>query len=205
MSAEQSPEAEAENIQAQKASSYNLIREFIIVIIAALIALAADDYQEQSERAERDQQVLIMIKNELEANLNKIKASGTYHDDMLLKVSESERLMAEENRFVMPEGWQDTQQIEAISAAYELALINGTLARLSPQTGLTIASLYDDLERFDQRRQQLNLATIQSSFRDGVRFFILKRVAMQIELEYKKTMIPLFEKTLAAVNSEIAQ
>ena len=66
--------------ESRKRESISIFREFIIVIIGALIALAADDYQEASERADRDHQVMVMIQNELQANLDLIQQTNNYHE-----------------------------------------------------------------------------------------------------------------------------
>ena len=187
----------------ESTSRFGFLREFIIVIVGALIALAADDYQEASERAERDRQVLVMLKKELDANVQAIRMSDGYHQEMVPKIVNSLRLIEEENRFVMPEGFDNDREIEAVDAAFELAKISGTLSRLSPDTGIILSRTYDELSRFDDRRSQIDLATIQSSFKDGVRYFIMKRVALEIEIEYQKTMLPLYEQAQAAIESEL--
>lgn len=186
-----------------KHSRFGLLREFIIVVIGALIALAADDYQEASERAERDRQVLVMLKNEIESNIQAVENSDGYHQRMLPKITESLRLMETESRFVMPEGFDNDREIEAVEAAFELAKISGTLSRVSPDTGLILSRAYDELGRFDEKRSQTDLATIQSSFKDGVRYFIMKRVALEIEVEYQRVMIPLYKQALKAINTEL--
>ncbi len=177
--------------------SLALVREVFIVILGALVALAADDWQEANERAERDQQVLSMLKSELQTNLQHITDSGDYHQKMLKKIDQSIATLREENRFELPDGWQDEAEITTINSAFQVALLSGTLSRIDPQLALKLSSLYDELAAFDERRQQIDLSTIQTSFNDGNRYLTLKRVALGVEVSYIKVMTPRY---LAAID-----
>ena len=182
-----------------------ILREFVIVIIGALIALAADDYQEASERAERDRQVLVMIQTELQANLDFIIEAGDYHSSIQPKWLESADLFAKEGNFTLPEGWQDTRQIESYNAAYQLAVINGTLSRITPESGIKLTRVYDEIANFDEERSQIALATIQSSFRDGTRYYTLRNVGLQLEIRYIDTMTPLLEEAITVVEQQLLE
>ena len=191
--------------QATSSGRLSLLREFVIVIIGALIALAADDYQEASERAERDQQVLVMIKTELQANLDFISEAGDYHSRIQPKWLESADLFAKEGNFTIPDGWQDTRQIESYNAAYQLAVINGTLSRITPESGIKLTRVYDEIANFDEERSQIALATIQSSFRDGTRYYTLRNVGLQLEIRYIETMTPLLEEAINVVEQQLLE
>lgn len=186
-----------------KKPKYNLklIREVFIVIIGALVALAADDWQEERERDERDQQVLSMVLSEIKTNLDNIKSSGSYHEDMLKKLNESIDILSNEDRFVTPEGWQDTSEIPTLTAAFQLALLSGTLSRIDADLALIISTLYDEIESFDIQRTQIGLSTLQTGFRDGTRYFRLKRVGFFAEIEYKKKLQPLLEQAVSQMRS----
>ncbi len=186
-------------------SHLTIVREFIIVIIGALIALAADDYQEASERAERDRQVLVMIQTELRANLNFITEAGDYHTRIQPKWLAAAESFATDGKFSLPDGWEDTRQIESFNAAYELAVINGTLSRITPESGIILTRVYDELANFDEERSQIALATIQSSFRDGTRYYTLRNVGLDLEIRYINTMKPLFEEAIAVVETQIQE
>ena len=191
--------------QAAPSGRLTLFREFVIVIIGALIALAADDYQEASERAERDQQVLVMIQTELKANLEFIAEAGDYHSGIQPKWLESADLFAKDGNFTIPEGWEDTRQIESYNAAYQLAVINGTLSRIAPESGIKLTRVYDEMANFDEERSQIALATIQSSFRDGTRYYTLRNVGLQLEIRYIETMTPLLEEAITVVEQQLLE
>jgi len=181
----------------------NLIREIFIVIIGVLVALAADDWQENKERDQRDAQVMNMVLAELKNNLQHIKAVGDYHQTMYAGINKSIDKLTEENVFELPEGWQDTQEITTINAAFQLALLSGTLSRIDAELAVSLSRLYDDLNGFDERRSQLALSTLQTSFRDGTRFLTLRRVALGDELAYIETMQPQFEQAIKDIQRDL--
>ena len=185
-----------QNTEEKSRSGLTLIREVFIVILGVLVALAADDWQENSERNERDQQVLLMLKSELKTNLDHIRNSGNYHPLMLEEIEESIKILKEENRFILPENWRDKAEVPTINSAFQVALVSGTLSRIEPELALTLSSLYDQLTTFDDTRNQIDLSTIQTSFDDGVRYLTLKREALRIEVNYIKKMAPMYQKAI---------
>ena len=151
-----------------------LLLEFAMIILGALLALALDDWRDQPERDERDRAVLVQLAAELVANEQRLERESQYHRDMVMPLQASHDRMLNEGEFRMPEGWQGFRPIILTRTAFDVAVMNGVLARVPPDTALALARVYEVSERSEERRNNVSLATIQTSFRDGVRYIRLQ-------------------------------
>ncbi len=168
-----------------------LLLEFAMIILGALLALALDDWRDQQERDERDQAVLVQLTAELVANEQRLAQESQYHRDMAAPLQESYDRMADEGEFRMPEGWTGYQPIILTRTAFDVAVMNGVLARVPPETALALGRVYEVAERSEVRRNNVGLATIQTSFRDGVRYIRPQQQAIIAETETADTLLPL--------------
>ena len=113
--------------------------------------------------------------------------------------------MQVEGEFGLPEGWQGPQPILLTRTAFDLSVMTGVLARVSPEAALSWARVYEMVERGQQQRQNVSLATLQSSFRDGTRYLRLREQAIFVELENVEKLLPLLETAIQQVDEAIAE
>ncbi len=181
-----------------------LLLEFAMIIIGALLALALDDWRDNQERDERDRAALVQLAAELETNQSLLATQSEYHRDMRGPIAEARERMQADGVFGMPEGWTGSQPILLTRTAFDLAVMSGVLTRVSPEAALSLARVYEMVERGQQRRQNVSLATLQSSFRDGTRYLRLQEQAIYVELENVDALLPLLEEAIREVDAAIA-
>ena len=171
-----------------------LLLEFAMIILGALLALALDDWRDQQERDARDHAVLIQLEAELAANEQRLVEESRYHHDMREPIREARERMMNEGAFALPEGWQGGQPILLTRTAFDVAVMNGVLARMPPDTALSLAHVYEVAERGTVKRNNVNLAMLQSSFTDGVLYLRLQEQAILTEINNADTLLPLLRE-----------
>lgn len=180
-----------------------LLLEFTMIIVGAFLALALDDWRDRQERDERDQAVLVQVAAELAANGERLETESRYHRAMVGPIGEARQRMIDTGEFGFPEGWVGSQPILLTRTAFDVAVMNGVLARVPPETALSLARVYELGERGAVRRNNVSLATLQSSFTDGVRYLRLQEQAVITELETVDTLLPLIKEAEGQVAQAI--
>lgn len=179
---------------------FGLLAEFLLIILGALLALALDGWQEERELHERDKVVLQLVSAEISANLNALEQQSEYHRAMKQPISESVRLVTEENQFSIPDDWAGVKPILLTSTAFELAANTGVLARIPAETALVLSQAYNELRSTERGRANLALVTLQTSFRDGERYLRLLALGLDEELRGAQTLSPLLTEAKARID-----
>lgn len=177
--------------------------ELGLIVVGALLALALEDWQEARERTERDRVMLTMVSAELSANAERLSEDSRYHNAMLAPIMQSVRRMRQEGLFGLPEGWQGVRPIILTSAAYELALQNGTLARVPAKAALQLAEAYEQLDALERSRANVQLVTLQTDFQDGPRYLRLQAEGVRVERDGAASLAPVLENAVTVLDDAI--
>lgn len=172
-----------------------------MIIIGALMALALDDWRDKEEREARDQIIIEQLVAELDANRSRLESEVVYHRDIIGPIREAGQRLANENAFALPEGWEGTKPILLTRTAFDLSVMTGALARLPPEWALDLSRAYESASRGQRLRENINLATVQTSFNDGARYLRLQEEAIRVELQTAETLIPLLRQASEQLRS----
>lgn len=183
----------------QRVRRGGLLLEFAVIIVGALLALALDDWRDNREREARDRVVLEQLAAELSANRSALETESAYHREILDPIRTARLTMQNSGNFALPEDWEGIRPILLTRSAFDLAVMTGVLARVPADTALSLARTYEEAERAQERRGNVSLATLQTSFTDGVRWLRLQEQGVVEELESVERLVPLLERAEAQV------
>ena len=122
------------------------LRDVVLVVLGALLALAADEWREGRERTRRAELALAAIRAELEANLTMVDSARAHH----MRVRDTLRAYVGRRESPPPRVYLGgiIKPAPVTATAWDAARETGVLAELPYATVLRIAPVYETQARY---------------------------------------------------------
>ena len=179
-----------------------LIIDFVLVVAGVMLALAVDEWREESQRDTQTRKVVDALAEEVQRNADELTRSLAYYRSMIPKLKQSIALMRDEGQWQWPEGFDAASEPELTKAAYDSAVITGSLPRFDIETIRALSTLYNGLDTFKSDLQQYGLAIMQTDFNDGLRYLQLMQARLDGVVRHENTLLKRAQAAAAVLEAE---
>lgn len=151
-----------------KLSAPVLLVESIAIFCSVLLAFAAEQWREDMNERARADDVLVLVRTELNANLSELERLADTREVMLQGYIGALDGYIDTGEF--PLDLPDFQVPDITEVAYQLATDSGVISRVEPNELIVIARAYEALGKVKANEAFLNNRNAQIRFRDGEQY-----------------------------------
>jgi len=157
-----------------------VVRDVLLVVLGAALALAVDEWRDARQRAERVRVALAGIRDELRENARRIEAARVRHR----RVADTLGALVARGARPTPQVWMNPMFNPALvtSTAWEAARETGALADMPLPTVLRLAPAYEAQERYRALGEALVVGIMHDVRRDGMEGVLRDRFGQFIPL-----------------------
>ena len=143
-----------------------VVRDVLLVVRGAALALAVDEWRDARQRAERVRVALAGIRDELRENARRVETARARHR----RVSDTLGALAARGARPTPQVWMNPMFNPALvtSTAWQAARETGALAGMPLATVLRLAPAYEAQERYRALGEALVVGIMHDVRRDGM-------------------------------------
>ena len=145
-----------------------ILVESIAIFCSVLLAFAAEQWREDMNERARAEDILVLVRTELEANLSELEALADTRETMLQGYIQALDEFVDTGQFPADLPNLDVPDITVV--AYQLAADSGVISGVDPSELIVIARAYEALTAVRANEVFLNNRNAQIRFRDGEQY-----------------------------------